>query len=82
MLAAALKLAPLFIMVLPGAMAAALLSDLERADMVFPTLLAEYAPMGVAGLILAGLLAAIMSTVDSLLILASSSPSATKMLVQ
>lgn len=67
MLAAALKLLPLFIMVLPGAMAAALFTDLERADMVFPTLIAEYAPVGVAGLILAGLLAAIMSSVDSAL---------------
>lgn len=67
MLAAALKLSPLFIMVLPGAMAAALFTDLERSDMVFPTLISEYAPVGVAGLILAGLLAAIMSSVDSAL---------------
>ena len=67
MLAAGLKLLPLFIMVLPGAMAAALFTDLERADMVFPTLISEYAPIGVAGLILAGLLAAIMSSVDSAL---------------
>lgn len=67
MLAAGLKLLPLFIMVLPGAMAAALFTDLDRADMVFPTLIAEYAPVGVAGLILAGLLAAIMSSVDSAL---------------
>lgn len=67
LLAAALKLLPLFIMVLPGAMAVALLPDLQRADEVFPRLLAEYAPAGVAGLVLAGLLAAIMSSVDSAL---------------
>lgn len=66
-LAAVLKLLPLFIMVLPGAMAAALLPDLERADAVFPTLIATYAPIGIAGMIIAGLLAAIMSSIDSAL---------------
>jgi SSS family solute:Na+ symporter len=65
--AAALKILPLFIMVLPGAMAAVLLPDLERADAVFPTMIAAYAPAGVAGLIIAGLLAAIMSSIDSAL---------------
>jgi solute:Na+ symporter, SSS family len=67
LLAAALKLLPLFLMVLPGALAAALFTDLERADTVFPRLIAEYAPVGLAGLILAGLMAAIMSSVDSAL---------------
>jgi len=67
MLAATLKLLPLFLMVLPGVMAAALFTDLERADTVFPRLVAEYAPIGLAGLIIAGLLAAIMSSVDSAL---------------
>lgn len=67
MLAAALKLLPLFIMVFPGAMATVLFADLERSDMVFPALIREYAPAGVAGLIIAGLLAAIMSSVDSAL---------------
>ena len=67
LLAAGLKLLPLFLMVLPGAMAIVLLPDLARADEVFPRLLAEYAPAGVVGLVLAGLLAAIMSSVDSAL---------------
>jgi len=67
LIAAALKLLPLFIMVLPGAMAVALFSDLEKADTVFPRLIAEYAPPGLAGLMVAGLLAAIMSSVDSTL---------------
>jgi len=66
-LAASLKLLPLFIMVLPGAMAAVLLPDLKRADAVFPQLIAHYAPVGLAGLIIAGLLAAIMSSIDSAL---------------
>jgi SSS family solute:Na+ symporter len=67
LLAATLKLLPLFLMVLPGAMAVTLLPDLQRGDEVFPRLLAEFAPTGLAGLILAGLLAAIMSSVDSAL---------------
>ncbi|KAA2284908.1 sodium:solute symporter family transporter [Arenimonas fontis] len=66
-LAALLKLLPLFLMVIPGVMAIALFTDLERPDAVFPRLVAEYAPAGLAGLILAGLLAAIMSSVDSAL---------------
>ncbi len=67
LLAAMLKLLPLFFMVLPGVMALSLLPDLQRPDSVFPTLIATYAPAGLAGLILAGLLAAIMSSVDSAL---------------
>ncbi len=67
LIAAALKLLPLFIMVMPGVIAAALFSDLERPDTVFPRLISEFAPPGLAGLMLAGLLAAIMSSVDSTL---------------
>lgn len=67
LLAAGLKLLPLFIMVLPGALAFALFPDLERADSVFPKLIAEFAPVGIAGLIFAGLMAAILSSVDSAL---------------
>ncbi len=67
LLAAFLKLLPLFLMVLPGAVAISLFPDLDRADSVFPRLIAEYAPVGLAGLILAGLLAAIMSSIDSAL---------------
>jgi SSS family solute:Na+ symporter len=67
LIAAALKLLPLFFMVLPGAMAAALFTDLARPDTVFPRLIAEFAPPGLAGLMLAGLMAAIMSSVDSAL---------------
>lgn len=67
LIAAGLKLLPLFLMVMPGAMAAALFTDLERADTVFPRLIAEFAPPGLAGLMLAGLMAAIMSSVDSTL---------------
>ncbi|MFT4873939.1 SLC5 family protein [Congregibacter sp.] len=66
-LAAALKLLPLFIMVFPGAMAVLLIPDLDSPDQVFPELIRRFAPPGVAGLLIAGLLAAIMSSVDSTL---------------
>ena len=66
-LGALLKLTPLFIMVLPGAMAIGLFPDLENGDRVFPTLVAELLPAGLTGLVLAGLTAAIMSSIDSTL---------------
>ena len=64
-LAAALKLLPLFIMVLPGAMALSLYPSLASGDQVFPTLVKDLLPVGLRGLVLAALLAAIMSTIDS-----------------
>lgn len=66
-LAGLLKLLPLFIMVLPGAMAIGLFPDLENGDRVFPTLVVELLPVGLTGLVLAGLVAAIMSSIDSTL---------------
>jgi SSS family solute:Na+ symporter len=65
LLAAALKLTPLFIMVLPGALAVGLYPDLARGDEVYPTLIRELLPVGLKGLALAGIIAAIMSTIDS-----------------
>jgi len=62
-----LKLLPLFVMVLPGAMAVSLLPDLPSKDMVFPVMITQMLPVGLTGLVLAGLVAAIMSTVDSTL---------------
>jgi len=62
-----LKILPLFIMVLPGAMAVSLLPNIENSDMVFPTLVSEVLPVGIVGIVLAGLISAIMSTVDSTL---------------
>ena len=64
-LGAALKLTPLFLMVLPGALAVVLLPDLQRADEVFPALIANFLPDGLRGLAIVGVMAAIMSTVDS-----------------
>ncbi len=66
-LAGLLKITPLFIMALPGAFAAGLIPDLENGDMVFPVLTTNFLPIGLTGLVLAGLIAAIMSTIDSTL---------------
>lgn len=71
LLAAALKLLPLFIMVLPGALAVSLFPGLERGDEVYPTLVRELLPAGLRGLAIAGLIAALMSTIDSTLNAAS-----------
>ncbi len=63
----ALKLSVLFIMVLPGTMARIVYPGLESGDAVFPTLITHLLPAGVVGLVLAGLVAAIMSSIDSTL---------------
>ncbi|MEM6633927.1 MAG: sodium:solute symporter [Bacteroidota bacterium] len=62
-----LKVIPLFIMVIPGAMAISLFPGLENPDSVFPTTVLEVLPTGLVGLVLAGLISAIMSSVDSTL---------------
>ena len=67
LLAALLKLAPLFIMTLPGAMAIGLLPHLRHPDDVWPQLVLHYAPHGLIGLMLAALLAALMSTCSATL---------------
>jgi SSS family solute:Na+ symporter len=50
--------------VLPGLMAAKLFPGLEKADEAFPVLVRELLPTGLIGLVLAGLIAAIMSHVS------------------
>ncbi|MGF1473844.1 MAG: sodium:solute symporter [Rubrobacteraceae bacterium] len=62
-----LKLPVLFIMVLPGTLAVVLYPDLQSPDLVFPTLAFDLLPIGVRGIILAALVAAITSSVDSVL---------------
>ncbi|MGF1545010.1 MAG: sodium:solute symporter [Parvularculaceae bacterium] len=62
-----LKLAPLFIMVLPGTAAIVLYPDIQEANLVYPTLLFDLLPAGLLGLTVAGFLAAIMSQIDSAL---------------
>ena len=67
MLACVLKMTPLFIMILPGAMAIVLFPDISNGDLVFPTMVREVLPVGLVGLVLAGLISAILSSVDSTL---------------
>lgn len=65
LLAAALKLPILFIMILPGTMAVVLYPGLPNPDLVWPTLAFDLLPVGLRGVVLAALIAAISSTVDS-----------------
>ena len=62
-----LKLPVLYLMVLPGVMAGMFLPGLDNGDAVFPTLVTTLLPAGLVGLVMAGLLAAIMSSIDSTL---------------
>ncbi len=66
-LASLLKITPLFLMVIPGVMAISILPGLDNPDMVFPMAMKEFLPAGLMGLVLAGLISAIMSSVDSIL---------------
>lgn len=67
MLGGTLKLTALFIMVLPGVMAFSVFPNLDDPDMVFPTMVANVLPIGITGLVLAGLISAILSSIDSTL---------------
>lgn len=58
---------PLFIMILPGLMGRVLYPDIEKANYVFPMLMFDLLPTGLLGLVLAGLIAAMMSSIDSAL---------------
>jgi len=62
-----LKLPVLFLMVLPGVMASVFLPGLEQGDQVFPALIGTLLPQGLAGLVMAALVAALMSSIDSTL---------------
>ena len=62
-----LKIIPLFIMVIPGAIALTLYPNLPNGDAVFPYLVTNVLPVGLVGLVMAGLISAILSSVDSAL---------------
>lgn len=62
-----LKLPVLFIMVIPGVVATQILPPLDNGDQVFPALVSELLPVGLRGLVLAALVAALMSSIDSTL---------------
>lgn len=61
--AAFLKMLALFIIAAPGVIAAKLLPGLAHPDQAYARLVSNYVPSGLAGLVLAGLLAAILGTV-------------------
>lgn len=64
-----LKLLPLFLFVIPGVIAYALaqktLITLDTPDQALPTLIGVLLPVGLKGLVVAGLLAALMSSLSS-----------------
>ncbi len=67
--AAYLKQLPLFLFVIPGVIAAALAAsgqlELPRSDAALPALVGALLPPGLKGLVIAGLLAALMSSLSS-----------------
>jgi len=63
--AAFLKVLALFIIAAPGVVAATLFPELTNGDAAYAKLVVELMPVGLTGLVLAGLLAAIMSSVSS-----------------
>lgn len=67
LLAGAMQLPFLFILILPGLMGRDVFPDLQDSDQIWPALVFELLPQGLRGLALAALVAALMSTVDSVL---------------
>jgi solute:Na+ symporter, SSS family len=62
----------LVLLVLPGTIGNAIYPDLEDPDQIWPALAFDFLPIGLRGLIFAALVAALMSTLDSVLNGASS----------
>jgi solute:Na+ symporter, SSS family len=60
-----LKLSIPFILVLPGVIAHALYPNLPRPDMAYPRLVSDLLPVGLRGLVLAGLIAILMSSMSA-----------------
>lgn len=65
--AASLNFVIFFIMVLPGLAGRVLFPNLEKADQVYPKLVFEILPPGVSGLVVIGFIAAMASTLASIL---------------
>lgn len=64
-----LKILPVFIFIVPGMIAYALAKthviELPKSDLAFPTLVRELLPAGLRGLVVGGLLAALMSSLST-----------------
>jgi SSS family solute:Na+ symporter len=67
-----LKLPNLFVVIVPGVIAYRLFPGLDHPDLAFPALAFELLPVGLRGLVLTALVAAIMSSLDSALNAAAS----------
>jgi len=65
MFAGFLKLSILFIMIFPGAFARVIYPEVTNVDQLYPTMLFDLLPTGVLGIVLAGFIAALMSSIDS-----------------
>ncbi len=64
LLSAMLKVVAVFVIVLPGVVAAYLFPDIT-ADAAFPVMVNRMLPIGISGLVLAAVIAALMSSADS-----------------
>ncbi|MBD2723112.1 sodium:solute symporter [Hymenobacter armeniacus] len=62
-----LTVATFFIIVFPAMLAKVAFPDLPKPDMVYPTMLLEWMPVGLLGVIIAALLVAITSTLSAIL---------------
>lgn len=65
MFAGLLKISILFIMIFPGAFARVIYPEIDKVDTLYPTMLFDLLPTGILGLVLAGFIAALMSSIDS-----------------
>lgn len=65
--AAFMQLPLLVLLIFPGILARGVFEDLEDPDLAWPSLIFEYMPIGIRGLVVAALIAALMSTLDSVL---------------
>jgi solute:Na+ symporter, SSS family len=67
-----MQLPLLVLLIFPGILARGVFDDLEDPDLAWPSLVFEFLPVGVRGVVVAALIAALMSTLDSVLNGASS----------
>jgi solute:Na+ symporter, SSS family len=62
-----MQLPLLVLLIFPGILARGVFEELEEPDMAWPAMVFEFLPVGVRGVIVAALIAALMSTLDSVL---------------
>ncbi len=65
LLGAYLKLFGIVLFLIPGLVAAVLYKDVANTDTLYSTMVREFLPVGLSGLVLAGMVAAMMSSEDS-----------------